>query len=602
MLKKALLAAAVLFVLLTGGLYLWARSVLTQDTVRTAVAAQLAEALGQPVTIGGIGASLTPRLTVALRDVAIGQPSRIRLREVQLGTDMRALFSRRIEHATARVDGADIELPLPPFATPGSPAGQAPGTAPSPGGPAAPAGPAADPADGAGALPLEIVSIDEIVVSDIRLTSSGRILRGTLELVPQSTTAVTIRRLSLTADDTAIEVTGRITDLAGPVGELAIEAGELNVDALMAFFQEFSAGATTTASADGRSGPETALHGRPSDDTNGATTPDIVRIALVQPSPAAPPSRVQLTVDVAAKKATSGGLALEALTAHALVRDEDITVEPMSFMVLGGRYDGRAVVRTPDAGDTRFALTGKLTDVDMRAVNAFTHSADTITGTLSGALDLTASGADAAAAARTARGVLRAEIRDGVVKNLGLVRSVIVATSGRGDGGGAASGLAALSQLSGSAPAAQPAGSGNTAASASRDEKFTRLGATLAIADQVASTSDLRFESPDVLMSGGGTLRLDGSAIDLKTQLQLSEALTQQAGRDLVRYTQQGGRVTLPATITGSAINPVVRIDIGDLASRAARNAANEQLEKGRKQLENELKKGLGGLFGKKPK
>jgi hypothetical protein len=133
------------------------------------------------------------------------------------------------------------------------------------------------------------------------------------------------------------------------------------------------------------------------------------------------------------------------------------------------------------------------------------------------------------------------------VKRLGLVKTIVVATSGRAD-----------AQL--------PAGT------SSSDEPFTALGATLAIGDGAARTSDLRFESPNVLMRSTGSLRLDGSAIDLRGDVQLSEALTQQAGRDLVRYTQEQGRVTLPVTVTGSAAAPSVHVDVAAVAGRASKN------------------------------
>ena len=80
--------------------------------------------------------------------------------------------------------------------------------------------------------------------------------------------------------------------------------------------------------------------------------------------------------------------------------------------------------------------------------------------------------------------------------------------------------------------------------------------------------------------------------IDLTGQVQLSDELSKQAGRDLVRYTQEGGRVTLPATITGSADAPQVRIDTASLAKRAITNRATEEVQKA-------LKKGLSGLFKK---
>ena len=84
---------------------------------------------------------------------------------------------------------------------------------------------------------------------------------------------------------------------------------------------------------------------------------------------------------------------------------------------------------------------------------------------------------------------------------------------------------------------------------------------------------------------GRGAYRVGKST---QCQLQLSDELSQQAGRDLVRYTQQGGRVTLPATITGSAADPHVRLDVASLAKRAITNRANEEAQKA-------VKKGLGG-------
>src|SRR5262245_54722125 len=104
--KKILLALALLAVLGRVGLAILARRVLTGDNVRAAVASQIASAIGQPVTIGGLGASIYPRVTMDLSDVGIGQPTRIQLHKVHVGTDFRALLSRRIEHASVLVDGA----------------------------------------------------------------------------------------------------------------------------------------------------------------------------------------------------------------------------------------------------------------------------------------------------------------------------------------------------------------------------------------------------------------------------------------------------------------------------------------------------------------
>ena len=240
-----------------------------------------------------------------------------------------------------------------------------------------------------------------------------------------------------------------------------------------------------------------------------------------------------------------------------------MTLDPISFGVFGGRYDGSLLFTLGAVPD--FKLDAALAGVDMAAATAFAGSPGTITGRLSGKLNLTGRGMEASSVMKAARGTARLDIVDGVIKNRGLVRSIVVATSGRADAAGAGG---------------------------ARDEPFTKLGATLTVSGGSASTDDLRLESKDLLLAAAGTVRLDGSGINLTGQVQLSDQLSKQAGRDLVRYTQEGGRVTLPATITGSANAPQVRIDIASMAKRALTNRANDEAQKA-------LKKGLGGLFGK---
>ena len=166
MFKKVLLGILAIVVIVGTGLFVWARSVLTQDTVRTAIAARLTDTLGQPVSIGGIGATIYPRVTVNLENVAIGPQTNIHVNTLAIGTDFRALLSRRIEHGTMRLVGARIRLPLPPLALGSQPTAPVTTTAPS-------------------GAPVEIVSIDEIVLTGVEIVSGGRTLRGDIEVVPQ---------------------------------------------------------------------------------------------------------------------------------------------------------------------------------------------------------------------------------------------------------------------------------------------------------------------------------------------------------------------------------------------------------------------------------
>ena len=519
MLKKILLGG--LGLLLVGGLgvYMLARSVLAQDSVREALAAQVSQAIGQPVKIGAIGASIFPRISVRLGEVAIGEPARIQVRALHVGTDLAALLSRRIEHGSMRLEGARIELPLPALA-------------PSSAGAAGDDGADADAGSG-----VEIVSIDEIVLHDVEIVSGGRTLRGEIEAVPQGK-GIALRRLMLSADDTTLEATGQITDLAGPVGELAIKADQLNFDRLLAFVEAFSGGA-----------------GVASAPTGAAERPA---------TPKANAPAMNVTVSLDANRATIGALAIDRVSGRARVTDGGASLDPLAFGLFGGRYEG-ALALTLGSGAPSFRWTATLAGIDVAAATAFAGSPGTMTGRLAGRIDLSGEGADAAAAIQSARGTARIDIVDGMIKNLGLVRGLVVATSMRPD-------------------------AKEQAAGTSTDEPFSKLGATLTIAGGGASTQDLLFDSENLRLAAAGGVQLDGSAINLKGQVQLSEKLTEQAGRDLVRYAGENGRVTLPATITGSASDPRVRIDAGDMAKRAIRNRATEEAQ-------GAVKKGLGGLF-----
>jgi uncharacterized protein involved in outer membrane biogenesis len=262
---------------------------------------------------------------------------------------------------------------------------------------------------------------------------------------------------------------------------------------------------------------------------------------------------MSLTVSIDAERATIGTLALTKLTGRARVTADAITVEPAHFGVFGGAYDGRLTLSL--AATPEFHLNASLSGVDMATAMAFAGAPGVVTGKLAGRVDLAGRGTSADDVVKTMRGTARVDVTEGTVKDLGLLRGVVLATSMRQD---------------------SRAGLAGTAAT----EPFSRLGTTLTIGNGVATTRDLRFESPDLTFSATGALRLDGTAVDLSGPLQLSPQLSQQAGRDLLRYTQRDGRITIPAEVLGSADHLDVRIDVGDMARRAVVNRATDEAKK----------------------
>ena len=524
MLKKLVL---VLFVLVLAGaalIYFRAQAIFSSDLVRTSVESQLTRALGQPVSIGSIGASLTPRLTMAAGNVRIGADDAIVVEQLDVGTSLGALLSRRIEGATLVVDGARITLPLPAFAIGGSDAQT----------PDADAG-----GGGGGGGGVEIVSIESVRFTNMTIVAGNRTLRGELDAVPRPD-GMTIRSLRLEPDEAgAIDIAGEITSWEGPSGALTMRADTLDLVALQAFATDFAAVALP--------GPADAGQMPGPDASTADATPVDLRIAIE------------------AGQARAGDLVIDQVTGNAHVDARALTLEDLAFAAFGGRATGAVAFALGD--QPTFDLRAEVDGVDMPSLMTFFGTPGAITGRLTGNVAVTGTGTDAAAIIPSVSGRARLDITDGEVQGLALVRTIVVAGSGRTD-----------------AAASGAAGSGS--------EAFSRLGATLALGGGMARTDDLRFESDDVSLDGSGSFGLDGTNIDLVGRLQLSEALTEQAGRDLVRYTQEEGRVTVPVRVTGRAGDLTVTPEAAELLRRAITNKAVEEAGEA-------IKRGLGSLFGR---
>ncbi len=506
------LAAAV------GGFF-WARAALTNGRVETALEEQLSRALGEPVSIGTLSLGFTPRVTLTLGAVTIGQPPQTTVDSLQLRTNLwPLLLSRRAEHVYVRLAGARVELPLLAAAV-----GRLQG---------------AGSARVGGQAPIEIASIDAVELRDVDMLSGGRTVHGDMDIVPRGG-GFEIRNATLRAADAVFHIQGSIDDVSGPRGDLTITSDDLNLDALLGVTGEFARRAGLPGAPRAGSGPAG--------------------------------SGLNLGLALNAKTAALGGLQLERLDAKGRLTSAGVALDPVAFRLFGGAYSGELGFTTASSPGFRTAAT--LSGIDMAAVMTFVGHPGQITGRASGRIDISGSGTDADSVLRTARGSARMQVADGIVRNLGLVRGIVIATSGRSDAGEPAGG---------SAPDARP----------SRDEPFSRISANWSVAGGTARTEDLQLESRDLLLSAAGTIALDGSAIDLAGRVQLSDALAKQAGRDLVRYTQVDGRPTLPVTITGSLDDPTVSVDVGTLLQRAITNRAGEEVK-------GAIQRGLGQILKK---
>ena len=495
MIKRLLLVVAAVTIVAFVAVAGTAYWLFSRDGFRTALESQASSWLGHPVKIGGAKAQLFPRIAVQLTGIAAGERSELTLDEVQISADLRPLFSGRIENADVRVSGSVIDMPLP-FALPQ--------TADEDGARAQDAG------------AVRIVSIRSISLRSVRLRSRGREVVVSGESALKDDTLV-VERFTADAGGTTLSAEGTIALSPRIDARMKASADRLDLDELLALADAFS----TTSNAKGKS--------------------------------AAKPMRIQAMLQ--AQEATAAGVQARNLSTELAVDGDAVSLKPLSFELFGGRYDGALSARMGKRLSA--TLESRISHLDVAQLAAFGGSPDTITGTLSGTGTFKGSGDDMAGLLRELRGSATAEIVDGNIRRLHLVRTVIL-FFGR---------------------PAPDTGEGT--------DRFERISAAFALADRVVRAHQFSLHSNDADITGTGSLDLDTDALDGRAEVLLSEALSAQAGTDLYRYTRQGNRVLLPAAIGGTLAKPRLTIDLAAAAKRGIQNEIGRRI--------GDLFKGLGG-------
>jgi hypothetical protein len=268
-------------------------------------------------------------------------------------------------------------------------------------------------------------------------------------------------------------MSGTITDATGPVGDLTVKAKGLDVPALVSFLVDFSKGAGLARPTGQRPAP-------------GATS-DL-------------PATMNVSATIEADRAVFGALAIERVQGRARITRTSITVDPAQFQVFGGQYDGTLELTLSDTSE--FTLASSVVDIDMGELARFAGRPGSLTGHLSGRIDISGRASDVL---NTSRGRARIEATDGSVKGLGLVRGIV---------------LPPLRARGRSPIRARP--------SLNRSREWWDVHRRRRLRRN--GESDVRIEGPAAqrhwrLPAGWG-------AIKVESRVQLSEALSAQAGRD----------------------------------------------------------------------
>jgi uncharacterized protein involved in outer membrane biogenesis len=464
------------------------------DGMRRALEQQAAAWLGQPVRIKAAAAQIFPRPGVGLDGIEVGEPVVLTLARVDLSTDLRALLNRRIEDARVVISDSRIQMPLPfslpeeSASTQSEPASQRSG--------------------------VEVVSVREISLRDIRIVSRGREVTVSADSSLDGD-RLTIESFTAQSGSTALQVVGAAVLEPSVDAKVKVKASKVDVDELLALAEAF----TPERRAARRGTPQKAM---------------------------------KVSAEIEAGSATAAGVQIQQFNAHMALDGDRLALSPLTFALFGGSYDGSLNARL---GDTMsMTLRSRLKGLDVAQIAAFGGSPDTITGKLDGDGTFSAQGADMAAALASASGNGAVSIVDGTIKRLDLVRTVVL-FFGR--------------------PAPD---------TAAASDQFERIDTTFSLANQVFRADKFSMRSRDADMMGSASLALETGALDGMVDLILSEELSAQAGRDLVRFTREQNRVVLPARLAGTLEQP--RISINAVAAL-------------RRGIQNELGERLKGLFGR---
>ena len=381
---------------------------------------------------------------------------------------------------------------------------------------------------------IRLVSIESISLRDIVVTSRGR------ELTISADSALRGSQLFLRS----------FSARTGPVSPKP-DGGGASVSPTSRD-EAGEGGPSTTLEAEGEVDLTPGIDARLKVRANRLDVDELLALAgaFVPPagpaSPAAAGQPARIAARVSAESASAGGVNVRQFATDLEVVGTRVSLSPLTFQLFGGRYQGALAA---NLGETMTAtLRSRISDLDVAQLAEFGGSPGSITGRLTGAGTFSGTGADFERVLSSVRGEGTATIVDGSIRHLNLVRTVILFFGRPAPDAGAST------------------------------DRFDRLDSAFSVANRVVTAQALSLHSSDADIVGNGTLALDSKRLSGHADISLSEALTAQAGGDLARYTREGNRIVLPASIGGTLDQPRITIDAAAAVQRGLRNEIQRRL------------------------
>lgn len=243
----------------------------------------------------------------------------------------------------------------------------------------------------------------------------------------------------------------------------------------------------------------------------------------------------------------SDALSLRDVVAEANLRDGELVLAPLQARLLGGQFEGRALVDLR-ADPPRVELQPRLRRIEVDRLAALGGLAAPVQGLGDFTLDLSFSGLDAESILGSLDGRGQFQIEEGALLGVDL-RALVGQELTRSN-------------------------VGNISRAFGGQTEFQQFGGSLEVRAGVVDLPDLQLIAGDLGLAGTGKLDLPAGQVDYRMELVLGEALAASLPRTVREAT--GGRI--PLTIAGPMSQPVVSVDIAGVAESALRRQIEQRL------------------------
>jgi uncharacterized protein involved in outer membrane biogenesis len=535
---RRVLAVVVALVALVVAVIFFGLRTLESATGRGKIAGALSNALGEPVTIGGLTVSLLPSPALDATGIRIGGADTnaapgVSVSGLHVVPELLSFLPGRTP-VVDRIDLVGFKVAvrrdktgkwLLPVAAGAATGGNAPGAA----------APSGTPSGGTGAA-------GGITIKDLRVTN------GAIRVVDDSLTTASGGPM--------------ITEITNIDAQLASGAGTITVPSFSGKLGQ------TALTGSAKSGPDgVTLHLAVPSIAN-ADLPSLFALASMTPMAGLSiggASPVDVTTNIGPDMQTftvNGTAGFERLTMNSITLQhvkspfkfvkKVFTLDPMTFDLYGGHQSGTVAVDMTKSTPA-FSIKTTTTGLDVnQALSATTTMKDKLSGSARLVANVHGSGTSQPAIEKTLAGTVGFAVTNGALHNFPIMNSINSALGAIGQGG------------------------------SSPDLTFQSFSGTATIANGKATTNDLALKSTTVTLAGAGTYGFDQS-VNFKLKAGLSPAASSQIASRVSfasRLEDSQGQITVPVTVGGTASSPKISVDVKSAATQQVKGLLNQFLKK----------------------